>query len=149
MDLERSAASPSRRIRPAVLHRRFRREVRLEPHRYACHVDFSYEVTRSLAACEGALLLVDASQGVGGADARQRVPGGRKQPRDHPVINKDRPAERPAGGSEAATEDIVGLPGENAILASAKMGTGVHDILEAIVKRLPPPPVHQTRRSRR
>ena len=103
------------------------------------HVDFSYEVTRSLTACEGALLLVDASQGVEAqtvANAYLAV--------DHnleiiPVINKiDLPGAQP---EEAAVqvEELIGLDAQNAIHASAKEGTGTHEILEAIVTRLPPP----------
>ena len=103
------------------------------------HVDFSYEVTRSLAACEGALLLVDASQGVEAqtlANAYLAV--------DHdldiiPVINKiDLPGAQP-DETRRQIEDIVGLPADHAILASAKEGIGTQDILEAIVERLPPP----------
>ena len=103
------------------------------------HVDFSYEVTRSLAACEGALLLVDASQGVQAqtlANAYLAV--------DHnleiiPVINKiDLPGAQP-DECRRQIEDIVGLDASHAILTSAKEGHGVRDVLEAIVERLPPP----------
>ena len=103
------------------------------------HVDFSYEVTRSLTACEGALLLVDASQGVEAqtvANAYLAV--------DHnleivPVINKiDLPGAQPEE-TAAQVEDLIGLDAQNAIHASAKDGTGTHEILEAIVTRLPPP----------
>ena len=103
------------------------------------HVDFSYEVTRSLAACEGALLLVDASQGVEAqtvANAYLAV--------DHnleiiPVINKiDLPGAQP-DDTARQVEELVGLDAETAIRASAKEGTGTREILEAIITRLPPP----------
>jgi GTP-binding protein LepA len=103
------------------------------------HVDFSYEVTRSLAACEGALLLVDASQGVEAqtlANAYLAVDNGLDI---IPVINKiDLPSAQP-DECKRQIEDIIGLDASNAILASAKDGTGVRDILEAIVTRFPPP----------
>jgi GTP-binding protein LepA len=103
------------------------------------HVDFSYEVTRSLAACEGALLLVDASQGVEAqtlANAYLAVENGLEI---IPVINKiDLPGAQPEE-SRRQIEEIIGLDGAGAMLASAKMGTGVPEILEAIVQRLPPP----------
>ena len=103
------------------------------------HVDFSYEVTRSLAACEGALLLVDASQGVEAqtlANAYLAVDNGLEI---IPVINKiDLPGAQPEE-AKRQIEEIVGLDASHAILASAKEGTGVHEILEAIVARLPPP----------
>jgi GTP-binding protein LepA len=103
------------------------------------HVDFSYEVTRSLAACEGALLLVDASQGVEAqtlANAYLAVENGLDI---IPVINKiDLPGAQPEEVRRQIS-DIIGLDGAHAILASAKVGTGVPDILEAIVERLPPP----------
>ena len=103
------------------------------------HVDFSYEVTRSLAACEGALLLVDASQGVEAqtvANAYLAV--------DHnleiiPVINKvDLPGAQPEE-TALQIEELVGLDPAQALLASAKEGLGTQDILEAVVHRLPPP----------
>src|SRR6187551_1971513 len=103
------------------------------------HVDFSYEVTRSLAACEGALLLVDASQGVEAqtlANAYLAVDNGLEI---IPVINKiDLPGAQP-DEAKRQIEEIVGLDASHAILASAKEGTGVHEILEAIVHRLPAP----------
>src|SRR5512141_1065926 len=103
------------------------------------HVDFSYEVTRSLAACEGALLLVDASQGVEAqtlANAYLAVDNGLEI---IPVINKiDLPGAQP-DETRRQIEDIIGLDASHAILASAKEGTGVKDILEAIVHRLPAP----------
>jgi GTP-binding protein LepA len=103
------------------------------------HVDFSYEVTRSLAACEGALLLVDASQGVEAqtlANAYLAVENGLDI---IPVINKiDLPGAQPEE-ARRQIEEIIGLDGSGAMLASAKQGTGVPEILEAIVHRLPPP----------
>src|SRR5213596_994931 len=103
------------------------------------HVDFSYEVTRSLAACEGALLLVDASQGVEAQTLANAYLAVENDLEIIPVINKiDLPGAQP---DEARRQiaDIIGLDGSGAILASAKQGTGVPEILEAIVHRLPPP----------
>src|SRR6188508_2917302 len=103
------------------------------------HVDFSYEVTRSLAACEGALLLVDASQGVEAQTLANAYLAVENNLEIIPVINKiDLPGAQPEE-ARRQIEEIIGLDGAGAILASAKMGTGVPEILEAIVKRLPPP----------
>jgi GTP-binding protein LepA len=103
------------------------------------HVDFSYEVTRSLAACEGALLLVDASQGVEAQTLANAYLAVENNLEIIPVINKiDLPGAQPEEARRQIS-DIIGLDGEHAMLASAKQGTGVPDILEAIVHRLPPP----------
>jgi GTP-binding protein LepA len=103
------------------------------------HVDFGYEVTRSLAACEGALLLVDASQGVEAQTLANAYLAVDNNLEIIPVINKiDLPSAQPEE-CKRQIEDIIGLDPETAILASAKEGTGVHEILEAIVERLPPP----------
>jgi GTP-binding protein LepA len=103
------------------------------------HVDFAYEVSRSLAACEGALLIVDAAQGVE-AQTVANVHLAHKQGLTIvPVINKiDLPnADIPAVHKQI--EEILQIPAEEAIDCSAKMGIGIDDILEAVVKRIPPP----------
>src|SRR5262249_20802413 len=103
------------------------------------HVDFSYEVTRSLAACEGALLLVDASQGVEAQTLANAYLAVENSLEIIPVINKiDLPGAQP-DEAKRQIEEIIGLDANGAILASGKTGQGVHDILEAIVHRLPPP----------
>jgi GTP-binding protein LepA len=103
------------------------------------HVDFSYEVTRSLAACEGALLLVDAAQGVEAQTLANAYLAVDNSLEIIPVINKiDLPSAQP-DECKRQIEDIIGLDGSTAILASAKEGTGVAEILEAIVERFPPP----------
>ena len=104
------------------------------------HVDFAYEVSRSLAACEGALLIVDAAQGVE-AQTVANVHLAHKQGLTIiPIINKiDLPnADIPAVHKQL--EEILAIPAEEAIDASAKMGIGIEEILEAIVHRIPPPP---------
>ena len=103
------------------------------------HVDFSYEVTRSLAACEGALLLVDASQGVEAQTLANAYLAVENNLEIIPVINKiDLPSAQP-DEARRQLEEIIGLDGDSAILASAKEGRGVKEILEAVVTRLPPP----------
>jgi GTP-binding protein LepA len=103
------------------------------------HVDFSYEVTRSLAASEGALLLVDASQGVEAQTLANAYLAVENNLEIIPVINKiDLPSAQP-DEARRQIEEIVGLDGSTAILASAKEGTGVKEILEAVVHRLPAP----------
>ena len=103
------------------------------------HVDFAYEVSRSLAACEGALLVVDAAQGV---EAQTLANVYQSIEHDHeivPVINKiDLPAAE-VDKVKAEIEDIIGIPADNAILTSAKSGIGIAEVLEAIVTRIPPP----------
>jgi GTP-binding protein LepA len=103
------------------------------------HVDFGYEVTRSLAACEGALLLVDASQGVEAQTLANAYLAVDNNLEIIPVINKiDLPSAQP-DECKRQIEDIIGLDSAGAILASAKEGTGVREILEAVVTRFHPP----------
>ncbi|MCW2388954.1 GTP-binding protein LepA [Sphingobium sp. B11D3B] len=103
------------------------------------HVDFAYEVSRSLAACEGALLVVDAAQGV---EAQTLANVYQSIEHDHeivPVINKiDLPAAEPEK-VKAEIEDVIGIDASEAVLASAKAGIGIDEILEAIVKKIPAP----------
>src|SRR6187551_3704194 len=103
------------------------------------HVDFAYEVNRSLAACEGSLLVVDASQGVEAqtlANVYHAIDAGHEIV---PVLNKvDLPAAEPAKVKQQI-EDVIGLDASNAIEISAKTGQNVEAVLEAIVTRLPPP----------
>jgi GTP-binding protein LepA len=103
------------------------------------HVDFAYEVSRSLAACEGALLVVDAAQGV---EAQTLANVYQSIEHDHeivPVINKiDLPAADPEGVRQEI-EEIIGLDASHAVLASAKTGVGIEEVLQAIVDIIPPP----------
>ncbi len=103
------------------------------------HVDFSYEVSRSLAACEGALLVVDASQGVEAQTVANCYTAIEQGVEVVPVLNKiDLPAAEPDRVIEEI-EDIIGINAQNALRASAKTGEGVQDILEAIITRIPAP----------
>ncbi len=103
------------------------------------HVDFSYEVSRSLQACEGALLVVDASQGVEAQTLANTYLAIHHNLEIIPVINKiDLPAAEPERIREQI-ESIIGIDAHDAVLASAKQGTGVHEILERIVHLVPPP----------
>ena len=104
------------------------------------HVDFSYEVSRSLMACEGAILIVDASQGVEAQTVANAYMASDSGLELVPVINKiDLPAADPER-VKGDIEDVIGISAQDAILASAKEGIGTKDILEAIVSYVPPPP---------
>jgi len=103
------------------------------------HVDFSYEVSRSLAACEGALLVVDASQGVEAQTVANCYTAIEQGVEVVPVLNKlDLPSANPDRAIQEI-EDVIGIPAKDAIRASAKTGAGVDDILEAVIHRIPPP----------
>lgn len=103
------------------------------------HVDFSYEVSRSLAACEGALLVVDAGQGVEAQTLANCYTAMEMDLEVVPVLNKiDLPAADPERVAEEI-EDIVGIDATDAVRCSAKTGVGVPDVLERLVRDIPPP----------
>mmetsp|Transcript_16930 Transcript_16930/g.32090 ORF Transcript_16930/g.32090 Transcript_16930/m.32090 type:complete len:605 (-) Transcript_16930:494-2308(-) len=103
------------------------------------HVDFSYEVSRSLSACEGALLVVDASQGVEAQTVANCYTALDLGVEVVPVLNKmDLPSADP-DNAKAEIEDVIGIDAENAIPCSAKTGMGIDEILEAVITRMPPP----------
>ncbi|MYG00008.1 elongation factor 4 [Candidatus Poribacteria bacterium] len=103
------------------------------------HVDFTYEVSRSLAACEGAILIVDAAQGVEAQTLANAYLAIENDLEIIPVINKiDLPAAQPEE-VKRQIEEVIGIPAEDALLVSAKAGTGIPAILDAIVNHIPPP----------
>jgi GTP-binding protein LepA len=103
------------------------------------HVDFSYEVSRSLAACEGAVLVVDASQGVEAQTVANCYTAIEQGVEVVPVLNKiDLPSADPEGAIREI-EDVIGIDAKDALRVSAKTGEGVQDILEAVIVRIPPP----------
>ncbi len=103
------------------------------------HVDFSYEVSRSLAACEGAVLVVDASQGVEAQTVANCYTAIEQGVEVVPVLNKiDLPSADPEGAI-GEIEDVIGIDAKDALRVSAKTGEGVQDILEAVIARIPPP----------
>src|SRR4051812_19894299 len=103
------------------------------------HVDFAYEVSRSLGACEGALLVVDASQGVEAQTLANVYLALDNNLAIVPVLNKiDLPSADPEG-TKKQIEEVIGMDASDALLASAKTGVGIHEILEAVTTRIPPP----------
>ena len=103
------------------------------------HVDFSYEVSRSLAACEGALLLIDASQGVEAQTVANLTLANQQNLHVIPVINKVDLPSADVENCKRQLEDVLQMPADEAVSASAKMGIGIEDILEAVVAYIPPP----------
>ncbi len=103
------------------------------------HVDFSYEVSRSLAACEGALLLIDASQGVEAQTVANLTLANQQKLHVIPVINKVDLPSADVENCKRQLEDVLQMPADEAVSASAKMGIGIEDILEAVVAYIPPP----------
>ncbi|PTY02198.1 elongation factor 4 [Verrucomicrobia bacterium LW23] len=104
------------------------------------HVDFSYEVSRSLSACEGALLVIDAAQGVEAQTVANVHLANRQNLKLIPVINKIDLPNADLPNVRRQLEDVLTIAGDEAIPASAKQGIGIEDILEAVVERIPPPP---------
>ena len=103
------------------------------------HVDFAYEVSRSLSACEGALLIIDAAQGVEAQTVANVHLAMKQNLAIIPVINKIDLPHANVPQTKIQLEDILAIPGDTAILASAKQGIGIEEILEAIIERVPPP----------
>src|SRR6201984_1852891 len=106
------------------------------------HVDFSYEVSRSLASCEGALLVVDASQGVEAQTLANSYLAINHGLEIIPVINKIDLPSADVDRTRSEIEQIIGLDAADAILTSAKEGVGMDEVLEAVVTRITPPPSH-------
>jgi len=106
------------------------------------HVDFAYEVSRSLSACEGALLIIDAAQGVEAQTVANVHLANKQGLKLIPVINKIDLPNADVETCKKQLEDVLAIPADEAILASAKNGIGIPEILEAIIARIPPPPTY-------
>ena len=111
------------------------------------HVDFSYEVSKSLSACEGALLVVDASQGVQAQTVANCYNAIEQNLTIIPVINKIDLQSADTDRVKGEIEDVIGIEADNAVLISAKAGIGIKDVLEQIVKQIPPPKIQQDNHS--
>jgi len=140
MDLERERGITIKAQTAALLYTaRDGREYHLNLIDTPGHVDFAYEVSRSLAACEGALLVVDVSQGVEAQTVANCYTATEQGVTVVPVLNKiDLPSAEP-DRVIAEIEDIIGIPAHDAVRCSAKTGEGVEDVLEAVIARIPPP----------
>ena len=140
MDLERERGITIKAQTAALLYKaRDGQEYQLNLIDTPGHVDFSYEVSRSLSACEGALLVVDASQGVEAQTVANCYTAVELGVEVFPVLNKiDLPSAEPERVMQEI-EDIVGIPADHAVSCSAKSGLGVIDVLEAVIKYIPPP----------
>ncbi len=140
MDLERERGITIK-AHPVTMHYRSKngKTYRLNLIDTPGHVDFAYEVSRSLSACEGALLIIDAAQGVEAQTVANVHLAMKQNLKLIPVINK---IDLPSSNIESVKrqlEDILAIPAEEAIPASAKMGIGIEEILEAVIERIPPP----------
>jgi len=140
MDLERERGITIKAQTAALKYRaRDGRQYQLNLIDTPGHVDFSYEVSRSLAACEGALLVVDVSQGVEAQTVANCYTAIEQGVEVVPVLNKmDLPSADP-DRVISEIEDIIGIPAKEAVRASAKTGEGVEDILDAVIARIPAP----------